>query len=222
MLPRHAWSRAAASRVGKFGGRTPIRPASTAVASVTTSTHRARGAPSALPSDTDLRAIFDEPFSNSPSPSTSLAPTGLFGNATLRNPKDFVSLAHATIMKAKAIVTRITKAPESGSAEMRMVVRNFDRLSDVLCGVIDAAELVRHAHPDPEWVEASDEAYEILCSYMNVLNTHTPLYKVRLLHCAFTNDCPLTAPASRLRSLVPSWPTPQSILPLLLRNALLR
>lgn len=177
MLPRHAWSRVVASRVGKSLRTTATRFASAAAAPVT-STHRINVANSVLPNDTDLRAILDEPFSNTSSPSTSLTPTGLFGNATLRNPDDFILLAHATINKAKAIVARITKAPEAGPTEMRMVVQNFDRLSDVLCGVIDAAELVRHAHPDPAWVEASDEAYNILCSYMNVLNTHTSLYQV--------------------------------------------
>lgn len=69
---------------------------------------------------------------------------------------------------------------------MRMVVKNFDRLSDTLCAVIDAAEHVRHAHPDPEWAEAANEAYEMLCSYMNVLNTHTELYDVcsQFIHTA--------------------------------------
>lgn len=61
-------------------------------------------------------------------------------------------------------------------------MKNFDRLSDTLCAVIDAAELVRHAHPDPDWAEAANEAYEMLCSYMNVLNTHTELYEVRSHH----------------------------------------
>jgi intermediate peptidase len=195
MLPRHAWSRVAAPRVSKSLRRT--RPASTAAAPVTSA--RINAANSAMPNDTNLRAIFDEPFSNTPSPSASLTPTGLFGNATLRSPDDFISLAHATIEKAKVIVARITKAPEAGLAEMRMVVQNFDRLSDVLCSVIDTAELVRHAHPDPQWAEASNEAYEMLCSYMNVLNTHTSLYQVRPPHHASANHFQLTEMSLPLR-----------------------
>lgn len=48
----------------------------------------------------------------------------------------------------------------------------------MLCSVIDFAELVRNAHPDLEWVESANEAYEQLCEYMNVLNTNVGLYEV--------------------------------------------
>lgn len=58
------------------------------------------------------------------------------------------------------------------------VVKNLDRLSDMLCSVIDLAELVRNAHPDHAWVDAANEAYETLCEFMNVLNTHVGLYEV--------------------------------------------
>ena len=61
------------------------------------------------------------------------------------------------------------------------MVKNLDRLSDMLCSVIDLAELVRNAHPDPEWVKSANEAYEQLCEYMNVLNTNVGLYEVCLL-----------------------------------------
>ncbi|KAF9515515.1 hypothetical protein BS47DRAFT_1484474 [Hydnum rufescens UP504] len=33
------------------------------------------------------------------------------------------------------------------------------------------AELVPHAHAHPQWVEASNKAYEMLCSEVNVLRT---------------------------------------------------
>lgn len=49
----------------------------------------------------------------------------------------------------------------------------------MLCGVIDLAELVRNAHPDPAWVESAEEVYAHLCEFMNVLNTHVGLYDVR-------------------------------------------
>jgi intermediate peptidase len=60
------------------------------------------------------------------------------------------------------------------------VVKNLDRLSDLLCGVIDLCELVRNVHPDEAWVSESDSTYERLCSFMNELNTDTGLYKVSL------------------------------------------
>jgi intermediate peptidase len=195
MLPRHAISRVAASKGWKSLRNLSTSNPSPAALSVAPIFHRTRtsgsmrassphpNSISASPPDTDLRAIFDAPFSNLPSSSAALSPTGLFGDPLLQEPQDFITLAHATIRKAKAIVSRITNAPHVGLGEMKLVVQNFDRLSDLLCGVIDSAELVRHAHPDESWVQYSNEAYEILCSYMNVLNTHTGLYEARSLQC---------------------------------------
>ncbi len=65
------------------------------------------------------------------------------------------------------------------SPSLKKVVKNLDRLSDMLCGIIDLSELVRHAHPDKAWVDAANHAYETLCEFMNVLNTHVGLYEVR-------------------------------------------
>lgn len=67
---------------------------------------------------------------------------------------------------------------DSTGKELRLVVKNLDRLSDVLCGVIDMCELVRNVHPEEEWVVECDKSYERLCSFMNGLNTHTGLYEV--------------------------------------------
>ncbi|KAG8905110.1 Mitochondrial intermediate peptidase [Tulasnella sp. 403] len=61
---------------------------------------------------------------------------------------------------------------------MKKVVKNFDRLSDMLCGVIDAAELIRHSHPDRTWVQAANDVYDSLCSFMNYLNTDFTLYEI--------------------------------------------
>ncbi|KAH9816265.1 putative mitochondrial intermediate peptidase mitochondrial precursor [Melampsora americana] len=52
----------------------------------------------------------------------------------------------------------------------------FDRLSDGLCRMIDLAELLRNLHPDSNWIQASDQAHDLLCRYMNTLNTHRELY----------------------------------------------
>jgi intermediate peptidase len=76
-------------------------------------------------------------------------------------------------------VQRIIDAPlDPTGKELRLVVKNLDRLSDVLCGVIDMCELVRNVHPEEEWVAQSDLAYERLCSFMNELNTDRGLYEV--------------------------------------------
>jgi intermediate peptidase len=61
---------------------------------------------------------------------------------------------------------------------MFKVVKNLDRLSDLLCSVVDLAEFVRNAHPDPKWVASANNLYESLSEFMNVLNTHVGLYNV--------------------------------------------
>ncbi len=152
------------------------RLASTSTAGV--SSLRLRRPVQSTQRENDLRVFLDDPKATLPSSSTSIAPTGLFMHSNLRQPQDFISLATSTICRAKAIVQRISNACSSGPSELRNVVRNFDRLSDVLCSVIDMAELIRHTHPDPSWVAASNDGYEKLCSYMNVLNTHTGLHEV--------------------------------------------
>jgi intermediate peptidase len=89
-----------------------------------------------------------------------------------------VALTDATLIRAQLLTDRILRARESRS-ELLAVVKNLDRLSDLLCGVIDLAELVQNAHPEQPWIEAANFAHEKLCNFMNVLNTHTGLYAVR-------------------------------------------
>lgn len=84
------------------------------------------------------------------------------------------------MIRAQLLADRILRARESRS-ELLKAVKNLDRLSDLLCGVIDLSELVRNAHPDEQWANAANVAYESLCEFMNVLNTHVGLYEVCLL-----------------------------------------
>ena len=134
----------------------------------------------------ELRSLFDAPPSSSSANNlrSSGPSTGLFEIPSLTSPQNFLMLAQQTLARAQLLVDRIDRAGSAdassaqGVKELKEVVRNLDRLSDLLCGVIDMAELVRNAHPDPEWAEAANAAYEYLCGYMNVLNTHTGLYSV--------------------------------------------
>ena len=122
----------------------------------------------------DFLSFFDRPPHRVSWPRS---PTGLFGQPSLVSPSSFQNLALATLIRAKLLTERIVRARESRD-ELFKVVKNLDRLSDMLCSVIDFAELVRNAHPDLEWVESANEAYEQLCEYMNVLNTNVGLYEV--------------------------------------------
>jgi intermediate peptidase len=55
------------------------------------------------------------------------------------------------------------------------MVRDLDRLSDLLCRVIDLADFVRGTHPDRKIQAAATKAYSIMFQYMNQLNTTTVL-----------------------------------------------
>ncbi|KAI0045219.1 mitochondrial intermediate peptidase [Auriscalpium vulgare] len=120
----------------------------------------------------DLVSFFDYPATRH-----SISSSGLFGQPSLTTPSSFHDLTHATIMHAHLLTERIVRARHNRH-ELLKVVKNLDRLSDMLCSVIDLAELVRNSHPDGDWVDAANEAYEQLCEYMNVLNTHVGLYEV--------------------------------------------
>ncbi|KII94096.1 hypothetical protein PLICRDRAFT_153449 [Plicaturopsis crispa FD-325 SS-3] len=132
-----------------------------------------------LPASVDdiaLVSLFDQPsrFGSRKSP---LSPTGIFGHPDLTTPNALLDLTDSTLLRAQLLTERIVRARESHD-ELSKVVKNLDRLSDMLCGVIDLAELIRNAHPDAAWVDGANEAYEKLCEFMNVLNTHVGLYEV--------------------------------------------
>ncbi|KAJ7492442.1 mitochondrial intermediate peptidase [Mycena latifolia] len=125
--------------------------------------------------DKALATIFDYPKSSWAL--SSFSTTGLFGHRSLTHPDALVSLTDATLIRAQLLADRILRSRESRE-ELLLVVKNLDRLSDLLCGVIDLAELVQNAHPERLWIEAANSAHEKLCNFMNVLNTHTGLYAV--------------------------------------------
>jgi len=124
--------------------------------------------------DRDLVAFFDVPSSGATSPGPA---TGIFGHPSLTSPRALESIADAILQRAQLLTERVLRAPQSRS-EMFKVVKNLDRLSDLLCSVVDLAEFVRNAHPDPKWVASANNLYESLSEFMNVLNTHVGLYNV--------------------------------------------
>ena len=162
-----------------------VRPSFKLVQRVRPSIKRRTLATALNTSSDDLLSFFDRPHYRT---SWSKSPTGLFGQPSLVSPSSFHNLALATLIRAQLLTDRILRARQSPD-ELLRVVKNLDRLSDMLCSVIDLAELIRNAHPDPEWVNSANGAYEQLCEYMNVLNTHVGLYEVRLVHLLFSTSC---------------------------------
>ncbi|KAF2868889.1 mitochondrial intermediate peptidase-like protein mitochondrial precursor [Massariosphaeria phaeospora] len=83
---------------------------------------------------------------------------------------DFVS---TTIRRCQHVVQRVGAATETH--EYRTMVRDLDRLSDLLCRVIDLADFVRASHPSTPFQHAAHKAYSVMFQYMNELNTTTVL-----------------------------------------------
>lgn len=124
--------------------------------------------------DSALRAIFDSPqfwddFSSVPGRMN----VGLFRNGYLKSPDGFLTFARVSLRRARAIVDKVLGA--SSIDEYRAIVRHLDRLSDILCRVLDMADFVRVTHPDPRVQQKASEAWDLVYQYMNELNTMTGL-----------------------------------------------
>lgn len=125
--------------------------------------------------DLTLRSVFDsQSFWRDFSKSPSVASVGLFRNAYLKDPQGFLTFAHVSLVRARAIVDKVLRA--SSLAEYRGIVRDLDRLSDILCRVLDMADFVRVTHPDPKTQRMATEAWDLVYQYMNELNTMTGLH----------------------------------------------
>ncbi|KAH8890933.1 zincin [Thozetella sp. PMI_491] len=134
------------------------------------------GAPGKQQDDAILRKIFDSPSTwrsfTATSPSKNV---GLFCNAYLTRPEGFLSFANVSLKRARRIVDRVLAA--STVDEYKTVVRHLDRLSDLLCRVLDMSDFVRVTHPDRRIQAAASRAWDLVYRYMNELNTMTGLHK---------------------------------------------
>lgn len=127
--------------------------------------------------DETLRRVFDsQPFWRdfSQRSSAQTKPTGLVQNQYLTSPEGFRTFASNTLQKCQAIVTKVLQA--STLEDYRTMARDLDRLSDLLCRVIDLSDFIRVIHPDPQVQDAATQAYALMFEYMNVLNTTTGLH----------------------------------------------
>ncbi|KAL7769131.1 hypothetical protein ACKLNR_000515 [Fusarium oxysporum f. sp. zingiberi] len=123
--------------------------------------------------DTVLRNLFDAPTGRT-FPKFSLKKSqGLFKNRYLTSPGGFQQFAQKNLERAKNIANKVLSA--SSVHEYRAVVRDLDRLSDLLCRVLDLADFVRMTHPDSRFQEAAANAWGMVYQYMNQLNTMTGL-----------------------------------------------
>ncbi|KAI3342958.1 peptidase family M3 [Ustulina deusta] len=128
--------------------------------------------------DALLRQIFDSPptFRGRLQPflqSASRQNVGLFRNKYLTSPQGFLTFADIMIVRASRLVVKVTQA--STVADYKTLVRDLDRLSDLLCRVLDVSDFVRITHPDVKIQEAASAAWSKAYMYMNKLNTSTVL-----------------------------------------------
>ena len=129
--------------------------------------------------DRTLRSIFDsqplwQAFSQRSLTNGLERSTGLFQNRYLKHRKGFERFAQVTLQKAKKLVSTIFDI--STVEGYRGLPRDLDRLSDLLCRVIDLCDFVRSTHPALGVQEAAASAHAMMFEYMNVLNTTTRLY----------------------------------------------
>ncbi|KAI9166945.1 Mitochondrial intermediate peptidase [Paramyrothecium foliicola] len=123
--------------------------------------------------DAVLRELFDSP-SGRAFPRFSLKKSqGLFKNRYLTSPEGFLLFAQRNLQKATRIVQKVIGA--STVDEYRAIVRDLDRLSDLLCRVLDLSDFVRMTHPDVRFQQAATDAWSMVYQYMNQLNTMTGL-----------------------------------------------
>ncbi|KAH9456512.1 hypothetical protein Pst134EB_012709 [Puccinia striiformis f. sp. tritici] len=131
-----------------------------------------------------IRTRFDQPWLH---PTTSFIQGkawASFGYQELQRPADLVRVSQSTLRRAELILSRITRSfgPQRTVQEndprkdFLDCIRAFDRLSDILCRVIDLAESIRNLHPNQLWINAANQAHSLLSRYMNTLNTHKELY----------------------------------------------
>ncbi|KAK3075609.1 Mitochondrial intermediate peptidase [Teratosphaeriaceae sp. CCFEE 6253] len=137
-----------------------------------------RAVPSIAHDDRTLRQIFDSPkiwkdFSSKTKYHFGGRSAGLFQNRYLTRPEGFQDFAAVTLTKCKRIVANVLSYQSND--ELKRTARDLDRLSDLLCRVIDLSDFVRSVHPDRKVQAAATQAYATMFEYMNVLNTTTGL-----------------------------------------------
>ncbi|KAH9880059.1 Mitochondrial intermediate peptidase [Plenodomus biglobosus] len=127
--------------------------------------------------DEALRSVFDKAAfwdSFTRSAARQQAPAGIIGNKYLTHPEGFVDFVSITIQRCNAVVQKVSAA--QSPLDFRQIVKDLDKLSDLLCRVIDLADFVRGTHPDRKFQIMAVKAYQTVFQYMNQLNTTPVLY----------------------------------------------
>jgi intermediate peptidase len=130
------------------------------------------------PHDEILRKVFDQErfwndFSSRSRTGATEESSGLIKNKYLKSPDGFLTYARDTTRRCQRIVERSSNAKTV--EDFKRLVRDLDRLSDLLCRVIDLSDFIRSTHPSPKYQMMANQAYTTMYEYMNQLNTATAL-----------------------------------------------
>lgn len=117
-------------------------------------------------------------------------PPALFGLPDLVRPSDFLALAREAMRECDAVRRALASSlssddggdslPLSDAEKLRRARRTLHRLDDIsnlVCSVIDAAELCRSVHASPEWRRGANDAFGMLSEYIGNLNADANLYR---------------------------------------------
>lgn len=101
-------------------------------------------------------------------------PGGVFGLKGLHRPNDWARIAESCVDDCLDLADKIRRHEPSRNAA---VLQTFDDLSNRLCSVLDVAELCRNVHPDPEFVDAANDAFVNVSGVIQHLNADYSLYQ---------------------------------------------
>jgi len=85
-------------------------------------------------------------------------------------------LTKIAISESDALRNGIPSSTIDSTSQARDTLYQLDQISRTVCNVIDAAELCRSAHADPQWREAANQSFAELQDYIATLNADRRLY----------------------------------------------
>jgi len=100
-------------------------------------------------------------------------PTGLFLNKDLTHPDGFKAFSDRTLTRVQKLVDEISEGKRQET-----IIKDLDRLSDMICSVSDLTAFIRTAHPDVQFSQKANETFSDVLEYMNGLNQHERLYEL--------------------------------------------
>ena len=109
---------------------------------------------------------------------------GLYSIKGLNKPNDFLKLASSSIDECNTIRQNLSNKLSSSNIiisnkeDASIILKELDDISNIVCCVIDAAELCRNTHSEIEWRNYAEKVFGMLSSYISELNSDDTLYKI--------------------------------------------